>query len=240
MLQGLALPVSILWAFSCKQIKLFIGPENCKVFIMCSVPTHKCDLNNTLCPCKIGNQEQSAVPPAGEESVMDGEGSAAGEDPAEARAARILHLEDGLKTMFEELAQKLRQDESFEAPTQCLLNSYRKINTDSGLVSALCSFGKERRSNTATTTTMWRKRAQKGLQTSTAIGVQPTAVARRKAPLGGRRALQTGRPPKRARKEHSYGKVKEGGSVLPKRPAPHSLSQCVADGVALGGSHSRK
>ncbi|KAJ8333580.1 hypothetical protein SKAU_G00415880 [Synaphobranchus kaupii] len=51
------------------------------------------------------------------------------------------------------------------------------------------------------------KRPRGYLQTKAQIGDQPTAVARRKTPLGGRRALNTGRPLKAWKKDHGYGKV---------------------------------
>lgn len=138
--------------------------------------------------------------------------------------------------MFDGLMDKLKRDETFRAPVESLVSSYEKICTDSDLISALSTFGGMR----SATARKIKRQPRNGLQVSTQTGVQPTAVARHKTPLGDRQELITGRPPKRARREHNYGNVKEGSGPLPRRPAPHSLAQCLSAGVSLGDQHSKK
>jgi len=76
--------------------------------------------------------------------------------------------------------------------------------------------------------------------------VQPTAVARRKVFLGGRRLQQTGRPPKSMFREHSYSLTKRrlelNQAVLParKKSMLHSISYCVQQNESLGRTHSKK
>nr|XP_054757554.1 uncharacterized protein LOC129263679 [Lytechinus pictus] len=148
-----------------------------------------------------------------------------------------------IKNMSEILQTKVMTDpETFTGPLNSFLSQFEKMKTDSTLISSLCTFGKY---NGAVSCSAQRIR-NKYLLTSKKIGVQPTAVARRKAALGGRRALITGRPVKGANiPEHSYAKsrrreLKRG--ELPKRQkrAPHSLSQCVSDNVTIGRTHSVK
>ncbi|CAL8334539.1 unnamed protein product [Arctogadus glacialis] len=115
----------------------------------------------------------------------------------------------------------------YKAPMDKMLASYDRMTTDSQLISALATFGRQ---SAPAGSVAWRM-ARRGMQASMKIGVQPTAVARRKTPLGGRPALFTGRPTKSSRREHNYGRAK--GNSLPKRPAPHSISQCVTDCVAI-------
>lgn len=146
------------------------------------------------------------------------------------------NLKGHLRSMFNDLVDKLQKDETFQAPIQSLVSSYESHLTDSGLISALSTFGKMRSAAASNI----RMQPRKGLQMSSQIGVQPTAVARRKTPLGGRRVLITGRPPKRARREHNYEKVKEGSGALLRRLAPHSPAQCVSTCVSLGSQHDKK
>ncbi|XP_077065726.1 uncharacterized protein LOC143718595 [Siphateles boraxobius] len=172
---------------------------------------------------EIGTQAGTSTPTHGTQAGTPQDGSG-----TEASSQRE-HLKGRLRSVFNDLVEKLQNDETFQAPIQSFVSSYKSILTDSGLISALSTFG----SNI-------RMQPRKGLQMSTQIGVQPTAVARRKTPLGGRWALITGRPPKRARREHNYGKVKEGSGALPRRLAPHFLAQCVSTSVSLGSQHSKK
>ncbi|XP_058628486.1 uncharacterized protein LOC131538589 isoform X2 [Onychostoma macrolepis] len=185
---------------------------------------------STQGPQEIGPQAGTSTPTQGTQAGTPQDGS--GTEVSSQRE----HLKGRLRSMFNDLVDKLQNDETFQAPIQSLVSSYESILTDSGLISALSTFGKMRSAAARNI----RMQARKGLQMSTQIGVQPTAVARRKTPLGGRRALITGRPPKRARREHNYGKVKEGSGALPRRLAPHSLAQCVSTSVSLGSQHSKK
>ncbi|XP_041479205.1 uncharacterized protein LOC121426864 [Lytechinus variegatus] len=149
-------------------------------------------------------------------------------------------LSQKLNQFVDTLNIKLKEDgDSFRGPLTKFAQQIDKLQTDSALISALVTFGKY--SGYAGAKLVKRP----GLQTSTKIGVQPTAVSRRKAALGGRRALITGRPLKISRKEHGYAKIKKHSytvkrGVLPSndRPATHSLSHCVASNVALGKRHS--
>ena len=80
------------------------------------------------------------------------------------------------------------------------------------------------------------------------IGIQPTAIARRRMACGGKRSLQTGRPTTyAAKKEHGYTLLKKKKSVssgqhLPTHHqlAPHNLEECVSRNVTLGKTHCRK
>ncbi|KAK0138070.1 hypothetical protein N1851_025733 [Merluccius polli] len=144
-----------------------------------------------------GTQEQAGTttPP----TPQDGSGAEEASSQSELVAE---HLKGHLRSMFDDLVDKLEKDETFQAPIESLVSSYEKIHTDSGLISALSTFGKMRSAAARNI----KMQPRKGLQISTQIGVQPTAFARRKTPLGGRQALITGRPPKRAWREHNYGK----------------------------------
>ncbi|XP_067931307.1 uncharacterized protein [Watersipora subatra] len=70
-------------------------------------------------------------------------------------------------------------------------------------------------------------------QKRTKIGVQPSAVVRRKRPLGTTTSQHGGFRRKAA--EHAYGK-----ETKKNHPAPHSLSFCVERTISLGKTHSKK
>lgn len=150
-------------------------------------------------------------------------------------------LSQKLHDFVDTLTTKLREDgDSFRGPLTKFVRRVENITTDGSLISALVTFGKY--NGYAVSKKVKRNRS---LQTSTQIGVQPTAVSRRKKALGGRRALITGRPVKMSRTEHGYAKVQKRGAkvkrgVLPQtpRPASHALSHCVDLNVALGKRHS--
>lgn len=214
------------------SIVLLVSPRYKTVFLSCKY-YWKMDLKLT-CFCKIGTQEQAGTTtsPAPQDSETE-QASSQNESQSESVTE---HLEGRLRYMFDGLMDKLKNDETFQAPIESLVSSYEKIHTDSGLVLALSTFGKMR----SVAKCNVKLQPRKGLQMSTQIGVLPTAVAHRKTPLGGRQLLITGRPPKRARREHGYGKVKERSSALPRKPVSHSLSQCISAGMSLGGQHSKK
>ncbi|XP_067951719.1 uncharacterized protein [Watersipora subatra] len=71
------------------------------------------------------------------------------------------------------------------------------------------------------------------MQKRTKIGVQPSAVARRKRPLGTTTSQHGGSRRKAA--EHAYGK-----ETKKNQPAPHSLLFCVERTISLGKTHSKK
>ncbi|KAJ8032144.1 hypothetical protein HOLleu_25583 [Holothuria leucospilota] len=154
-------------------------------------------------------------------------------------------LEEQLQNTFESLAASLRNDEGEELRNACkkFVSNYQKLTTRSHLISALQTFGKYSRAATSLRRTYKSGRA---LQTSSKIGVQPTAVARRKMPMGGRRRLTVGRPSKSSfTSEHGYSKraLSLTRSSLPhgkRLAAPHSLSHCVSSNISLGKTHSSK
>ena len=117
----------------------------------------------------------------------------------------------------------------FRKPLQCFIRNSKAIVNDSHLVSAMHTYGRYNGAALATR----RLGCKARLQTSTQIGVQPLAVARRKVPLGGRRRLKAGRP--------SKSSFTAGHNLVAKKRrqvAPHSLGQCVEANIALGKTHS--
>lgn len=119
---------------------------------------------------------------------------------------------------MDSLKRKLDADNSFIAPVNAFVDNFDKLKTDSALQSSLFSFGKR---HTAT--------SRGFLQTSTAIGVQPTAVARRKVDLGGGRTTAAAIRPRSSRKEHGY--CKQSGEE------PLNLSFCVKENSSVGKTH---
>lgn len=114
------------------------------------------------------------------------------------------------------------------------------ITTASAMQTALHCFGKY--SGAAVALSAKRKKSLVGLKR---IGVQPTALARRKMAVGGRRRTHLGRPAKSDRSlEHGYcSQRKETGlsrQVWPKRSAPHSMASVVSNLEPLGRTHSNK
>lgn len=114
---------------------------------------------------------------------------------------------------MDSLKRKLDADTSFTAPVNAFVDTFDKLKTDSALQSSLFSFGKR---HAATSRSF--------LQTSTAMGVQPTAVARGKVDLGGRRTTVAAIRPRSSRKEHGYCKQSGENSA-----APLNLSVCVQE-----------
>ncbi|XP_056156746.1 uncharacterized protein LOC130130908 [Lampris incognitus] len=130
------------------------------------------------------------------------------------------HLEEMIQQVCRSLTDKLKDDpQAFTAPIRTFLGTYNKMN-DSSLMSALHCFGKVPQVKL------------KNLQSSKMIGVQPTAIARRKVALGGRRTLIPGQPPKCSRKEHPYSKKQQR-----RRSAPHSMLKCVEENTSLSDNH---
>jgi hypothetical protein len=128
----------------------------------------------------------------------------------------------------------------FELDVVAFCDSADKLNTDSAWQSALRTFAKYSGAGPS----LGHRR---GLTSSKSIGVQPTAIARRKAFLGGRTRLHAGRPAKSSHVfEHGYARVRSaraglcGGVPPSKRKAPHNLAAAVAAGTSLGGTHSAK
>ncbi|XP_053198102.1 uncharacterized protein si:dkey-75a21.2 [Scomber japonicus] len=120
----------------------------------------------------------------------------------------VEHLEEMIQQFCRSLTDKLKDDpQTFTAPVCTFLNSYDKMN-DGSLTTALQCFGKAPRAKS------------KNLQSSKMMGVQQTAVARRKI---------AGRPLKCSRKEqHPYSKKQQI-----RQSSPPSISNCVEETVAL-------
>lgn len=73
------------------------------------------------------------------------------------------------------------------------------------------------------------------------IGVQPTAISRRKTGLGGRKHTYLGRPLKSSfAPKHGYTRNLCMRHVMPRRKTPHGLSSAVESNQALGRTHSAK
>ncbi|XP_071484474.1 uncharacterized protein [Diadema antillarum] len=135
----------------------------------------------------------------------------------------------------------------FVPAAEAMLKQCRQMKTDSQWVSAMNTFGKYSGVAAAFNRVSGKKRS---LQlTSSQIGVQPTATARRRPHMGrGKRHLGCGRPSKKSglSDEHGYARQQVHGSstVLPvprkKRCAPHSLGYCVDMNISLGKTHSTK
>lgn len=114
--------------------------------------------------------------------------------------------------------------ESFEGALSKFCSTYRSLKTQASRVSALYNFGRQ---------SYLPLRAKKR---STTIPVQPTAIARRKSNIKGRRCLQSGRPAKKNYSaEHGYAKGKS--KLVSSSKAPHNLSECVARNYNVGKKH---
>ncbi|XP_062297293.1 uncharacterized protein si:dkey-75a21.2 [Scomber scombrus] len=120
----------------------------------------------------------------------------------------VEHLEEMIQQFCRSLTDKLKDDpQTFTAPVCTFLNSYDKMN-DASLAASLQCFGKAPRAKS------------KNLQSSKMMGVQPTAVARRKI---------TGRPLKCSRKEqHPYSKKQQI-----RQSSPPSISNCVEENIEI-------
>lgn len=138
------------------------------------------------------------------------------------------------KTIFEDLDKlteklKLEANKSNDVLVALgnMVSTGQRLNTENSIISACNTFGKYSRGLQKTK-----------LYCTKAIGVQPTSYARRKMACGGRRQLQSGRPPKRAyTNEHGYNKMPNSALMPQKRAriaAPHNLSESVAQNKSLG------
>lgn len=132
---------------------------------------------------------------------------------------------------------------TFVPAVRKLLSNFDKYaKTESGLISALHTFGKYSglpRLNTTRT----KPQKRRGVQ----IGVQPTSVGRRKLCISGKRKLIAGRPLqlsavggslRRQVKDHDYTSL--GTVPRRKRKALHNLEDCVYENKTLGGTKKKK
>lgn len=119
-----------------------------------------------------------------------------------------------------------------------LQNERNYAHTETGLLSAMTTFGKYTGLPSARRTSLSFHR-RRGVQ----IGVQPTAIGRRRHILSGKRKLIAGRPPGRIQvPSHMAEHVYTTFGVLPnrKRKAPHNLQQCVYSNIGLGTKKQAK
>ena len=145
-----------------------------------------------------------------------------------------------LKDVFSDIQQRYQANpEYFEKPLKAFVRRAKGLSTNSALVSALVCFGKYSGAGAA----LGKRVKSKGMVSCKIIGVQHTALARSKVLGGSKHRLGSGRPCK-AGKENSQSKTKQKApfcsQVLPRRKAPHCLSQCVSKNEALGKTHSAK
>ncbi|XP_033098950.1 uncharacterized protein LOC117102680 [Anneissia japonica] len=130
---------------------------------------------------------------------------------------------------------RLQTDATFIPAVQAFIDGAKQLKNDSSLLSALSTFGRYSGHKV-------RNGKRNQLAGLKRIGVQPTAVARRKKlHVGGRKCDQRGRPCASSR--HVTSKASLLPSVLPKktrRPAPHNMKVCVAKNTGLGKTHGKK
>jgi len=117
---------------------------------------------------------------------------------------------------------------SFAPALESFCKQLENMSTPAAVQSALYCFGKGH----------GVQRRVAGLKS---IGVQPTAVARRKAALGGRKRIHVGRPPRSSfAPEHGYAHKIGSRHLFPRRKAVHSLTTAVDLGEPLGRTHTAK
>ncbi|XP_064622685.1 uncharacterized protein LOC135484914 [Lineus longissimus] len=159
-------------------------------------------------------------------------------------------IREDLIAFASKLATKVEHDpDTFKPAVKTFIKSASKLQTDSALISALNTFGKYSGLSHVINNNKKKMRIAGMKQ----IGVQPTAIARRKrASLGGRKCLSSGRLTKLSGvSEHGYTKQPEKrkatldirGGILPpkKKPAaPHNISVCVSRNQSLGKTHSKQ
>ncbi|ELT91018.1 hypothetical protein CAPTEDRAFT_223758 [Capitella teleta] len=148
----------------------------------------------------------------------------------------IQKASDALKIVFQHFQEQLESDPAqMLEPVLKFASNCDELTTQSALISAMTCFGKY-----AGAAASLKARRQSRLQTSKTIRVQPTALARRKMLVGGRKRMALGRQPFQAR-AINHSKRKEPGvfasAIVPKR-APHNLSSCVSSNNQLGKTHS--
>ena len=134
-----------------------------------------------------------------------------------------------IQASFNKITDMYKQAPGSLGPSiQAFCRQTEQITTISGMQSALMTFGKYSGAGVRMTS---GKR----------IGVQPTAIARRKTAVGGRRRLHVGRIPHSSwAPEHGYCQTRVGRHAMPKRRAPHSLANAVATLGAVARTHSAK
>ena len=141
-----------------------------------------------------------------------------------------------LKSAFSKIEDMYMADPLTYGPALENFTHHVDIASRSALQSALHCFGKYSGAATA----IGSRKRMVGLK---AIGVQPTALARRKMAVGGRKRCYLGRPLRSSfSAEHGYSLPKnvDKRHVMPKPHAPHNLAAAVGNVQVLGGTHSAK
>lgn len=155
---------------------------------------------------------------------------------------------DGVQSVADKLKDivKLNPEEMI-GPAKVFIRQFNTLKSNAAVVSALQTFGKytgaaeklsQRKRRKMSLLNNDRLRCRRGKM----IKVQPTAVSRRKTPLGGRRCLQTGRQPRQSASKCMLNKQSMCILAVKRRPrkAPHNLSRCVENNQTIGKSHSSK
>lgn len=120
-------------------------------------------------------------------------------------------------------------------------NTDKFASTDTGLMSAMHTFGKYSGLQPVKARPVGTFSRRRGVQ----IGVQLTAVGRRRQTLSGKRKLSAGRPSglvsaRSSRQLAAHDYTTFGSPPARKRKAPHNLQQCVYGNVGLGSTKRAK
>lgn len=138
-----------------------------------------------------------------------------------------------LDSIFNDIKNKIENNDIIYTAAKKFIKNYENIKTEAALETALTTFGKYSGFDA--------KRRIKRPISNTSIGVQPTAISRRKVPCGGRNCIPSGRPPKRSfTSEHGYFKEMQKSTLLPKKQkksAPHNITYCTNENISLGKTH---
>ena len=158
------------------------------------------------------------------------------EPDTDSMAEEVRNTVEDINRITRTLTDKLQQDPvTYLESAKALVRNFGKISTTNGLISAMHCFGKY---NGAVPSHTLRRKRKAIAFANKAIGVQPTALARRSIKCYGRAVCGLGRPAKTARStEHGYSKLRlcTATSGLPNRrtAAPHSLVECVSRNLSL-------
>lgn len=130
-----------------------------------------------------------------------------------------LAIVNQLQEVFTTATDWYKSNPTAMGPAIVAFCSKAKNMSCSSFITALHCFGKYSGAGTA---------AHSRLAGSRTIGVQPTALARRKMVVGGRRRSYLGRPPRSSfAGEHDYARKICHRHRMPKRRVPHKLQLAV-------------
>ena len=148
-----------------------------------------------------------------------------------------------LDVLFGRIKQGLVDSANIFVPAcrRMLDNTDKFAATDTGLVSAMHTFGKYSGLQPVKARPVGTFSRRRGVQ----IGVQLTAVGRRRQTLSGKRKLSAGRPSglvsaRSSRQLAAHDYTTFGSLPARKRKAPHNLQQCVYGNVGLGSTKRAK